>query len=125
MGSNEVGQPLDSLGRKLRQRRSDAAPRDHPVRRDFRERHQHEGAFEQAGVRQRQLRLLNRNIVIGDQIEVERARAPASFVGAVAAEFGLDLVQREQQRVGSRPVSISMQALMKFACCSSPQGGVA
>ena len=52
-----------------------------------------------ARMRQRQFRLVEPDIVIGDQIEVEGARTPACLVRAVAAEFLLDLVQREQQRV--------------------------
>ena len=61
---------------------------------DLRQRHQHEGAFEQPGMRQRQFRLFDRNVVIGDQIEVQGARTPAGFVGAIAAEIAERLRQR-------------------------------
>src|SRR6516165_1008398 len=50
-------------------------------------------------MRQRQFRLLHRNVVIGDQIDVERARSPVPLVSAVAAEFRFYLLEREQQRV--------------------------
>ena len=50
-------------------------------------------------MRQRQFRLVEPDIVIGDQIEVEGARTPARLLRAVAAELLLDLVQREQQRM--------------------------
>ena len=50
-------------------------------------------------MRQRQLRLVDPDVVVGDQVEVEGARAPMLLGGAVAAEFLLDLVQREQQRI--------------------------
>jgi len=75
-------------------------------------------------VRQGQFRLLNGNVIIGDQIEVESARTPAPFTGAVAAELFLDLVQGEQQRVGIE-AGVDLDAgMMKRSCCSSPQGGV-
>ena len=51
-------------------------------------------------MRQRQFRLVDRNIIIGDQIEVEGTRTPAPFVGPIAAELPFDPVQRKQQRVG-------------------------
>ena len=50
-------------------------------------------------MRQCQLRSVDRNVVIGDQIEVEGARTPAFFLFAVAAELFLDFVQGKQQRV--------------------------
>ena len=82
------------------QRVRHAASRNDTVGHDLRERHQHEGAFEQPGMRQRQFRLVDLDVVIGDQIEVEGARTPALLAGAVAAELLFDLVQREQQRMG-------------------------
>src|SRR5271169_1905727 len=50
-------------------------------------------------MRQRQFGLVDRYIVIGDQVEVEGAWTPAPFVCAITAELVLDLVQGEQQRV--------------------------
>ena len=82
-----------------RQRIGDAASRNDTVGRNLGQRHQHEGALEKPGMRQRQFRLVDPDIVIGDQVEVEGARTPARLTGAVAAELLFDLVQREQQRV--------------------------
>ena len=59
---------------------------DHAVGRDLGERHQHEGALEQARMRQRQVGVVEDEIVIGEEVDVDRARSPAAFVGAVAAE---------------------------------------
>ena len=56
-------------------------PRDHPLRRDLGERHQHEGALEQARVRQRQVRRRPGEIVIGEEVDVDRARTPAALLG--------------------------------------------
>ena len=85
---SRTGQPLNSLGGQPGQRcRDAAAARSRGRARSPAKRHQHESAFEQARVRQRQFRFLHRHIVIGDQVEVEGARSPASFVGAIAAEF--------------------------------------
>ena len=58
LGQSQVGQPLNTIGRKLRQRCRDAASRNDTVGRDLRQRHQHEGALEQPGMRQRQFRLV-------------------------------------------------------------------
>ena len=97
--SIEVRQALDSGGRELRQRVRNAASRNDTVGGDLGQRHQHEGALEQPRMRQRQFRLVEPDVVIGDQIEVEGARTPARLIGAIAAELLLDLVQREQQRM--------------------------
>src|SRR4051794_17186224 len=97
--SAELRQPLDSLGRQAGQRIPYAASRDDAVRCDLRQWRQYEGALEQVGVRQCQLRLIDGHVVIGDQVEVEGARTPAFFLGAVAAEPFLDFVQSKQQRV--------------------------
>src|ERR1700742_3524934 len=85
--SRLVRQPLDALGRERGQSIADAVAADQAIRRDLGERHQNEGALEQARMRQRQLRLVDPDVVIGDQIEIERTRAPAPLTGAVAAEF--------------------------------------
>src|SRR6266700_7428318 len=98
--SAAIRQPLDPLGRKACKRGSHAVSRNRALGRNFRERNQDEGALEQPRMRQRQRPLVELDIVIGDEIEVEGARAPAPFMRAVAAELLLDLVQREQQRMG-------------------------
>jgi len=50
-------------------------------------------------MRQRKVGLLQADVVIGDHVEIERARAPASLLGSHAAEFLLDFLQHEQERV--------------------------
>ena len=69
------------------------------VRRDIGERHQHERALEQPRVRQHQVGIVHCHVVIGDDVDVERARAPAALVGAVAAERAFDLLRARQQRM--------------------------
>jgi len=44
-------------------------------------------------------RSVDAEVVVGEQVEIERARPPAPLMGAVAAERPLDPVQGEQQRV--------------------------
>ena len=73
------------------------APGNDAVGRDFGQRHQHEGALEQARMRQRQARLVQRQVVIGDDVDIGGARAPALFMRAVAAELQLDLLRPRQQ----------------------------
>ena len=90
-------QSLDSGGIDAGQRIAHLAPGDHPVRRDFGERQQHEGALEQARVRQGQAQFVQRQVVIGDDVDVGGARAPALLVRAVAAELQLDLLRARQQ----------------------------
>ena len=65
-----VGQRSPAPPRRVR-------PAMSTVGRDLGQRHQHEGALEQPRMRQRQFRLVERDVVIGDQIEVEGARTPA------------------------------------------------
>ena len=50
---------------------------DHAIRRDLGERDQHEGAFEQAWMRQRETRLVDRHVIIGEQVDVDLDAAAA------------------------------------------------
>ena len=59
---------------------------------------QHEGALEQARVRQGQLGVRQNEVVIGEEVDVERARAPAPLGCAVAAERALDRLRALEQR---------------------------
>src|SRR5690349_7916247 len=95
-GTGQVREPLDTVSGNLRQGVAHAASRDDTVRRDLGERNQHKGALEHARMRQGQLFPAEPDVVIGEQVEVECARTPMLLMGAVAAEFLLDLVQREQ-----------------------------
>lgn len=81
------GSRKNTFGRKLRQHGFHAAFRDKTLGHNFGERHQHEGAFEQAMVRQRQFRFVDPDVIVGDEVEIEvrpcrsrRARSrPNSF----------------------------------------------
>ena len=68
------------------------------VRHDLGQRHQHEGALEQARMRQREAGLVEREVVVGDQVDVDRARTPALLARAVAAERALDVQRAVEQR---------------------------
>jgi len=95
--SSQIWQPLDAVSKT-----SQALPRVCPAMNDrarFQPAAQYEGALEQPWMRQGQFWLVEFDIVIGDQIEIERARSPAFLVGAVAAEFCFDLVQCEKKRM--------------------------
>ena len=96
-----------------RQRLARRGAGDDAVRCDLGQRHQHEGALEQPRMRQCQFRLVERDVVIGDQIDVERARSPARLVARSRPNFFSTLCRRDSSACGSRLVSISMQALMK------------
>ena len=53
------------------------------------------------------------DVVIGEEVDVERARAPAALVGAVAAEGAFDLLRaRAAASAVSGVVSIAAQQLM-------------
>src|SRR5262245_32269557 len=71
------GQTLDATRVEAGQRVADTNAGDPSVRRDFRQRHQHEGALEQARVRQGQAGLVHGEVVIGDDVDIDRARSPA------------------------------------------------
>ena len=100
-------------------------PGDHPVGRDLGQRHQHESAFEQARMRQRQVRLVQRDIVIGDDVDVGGARPAALFMRAIAAEPQLDLL-RAREQLARRRASFPprWQRLTKGGWYLKPQGGV-
>ena len=102
-----------------------APPGDHPVGRDLGKRQQHEGALEQARVRQRQAQLVQREVVIGDDVDVGGARAPALFMRAVAAERSIRPPARAPSSSrGPSVVSTAMHRLMKGGWYLKPQGGV-
>src|SRR5512134_1188026 len=52
---------------------------------------------------QGQVRLLDRDVVIGDEVDIERARAPALLVGAVAAEGAFGVLGAGEQRLRRQP----------------------
>src|SRR3546814_4332916 len=89
--------------------------------RDRGQRHQRERAFVQVRVRHAQARLVDHRVAEQQQVEVERARAPARIVFlAVAAELALDIEQRIEQRarieVGrSEEHTSELQSLMRIS----------
>ena len=104
-------QPLDARNVEARQRVPHPDAGDPAIGRDLGKRHQHEGALEQARVRQDQVRSVEPHVVIGEEVDVERARTPAPLVGAVAAERALDreaarqqLARRERGRNGETEI---------------------
>src|SRR5215831_8950579 len=91
-------QLLDTACVHLRQRIAHTPARDQPLGRDFRERRQYEGASEQLRMRQREVRLAQNEIVIGDEVDIDRTRAPAAFLAALASERALDRLRPSQKR---------------------------
>src|SRR4029078_5198373 len=75
----------------------DPPARDDTVSSDFGQWYQHESTLEQARVRQRQIRLIPSEVVIGKDVDVGGAGAIAFFMGAVAAEPELYLLRACQQ----------------------------
>ena len=94
------------------------------LRRDLGERHQHEGAFEQARMRQRQLRLVEHQIVIGEKIDVDGARAPAALAARSRPSARSTACARASSACGVRLVSTAMHRLTKGGWSATPQGGV-
>src|ERR1700716_1823437 len=72
---------------------------DHLFRCDLGEWHQHEGALEQARVGQREVRLFQNHIVVGEQVDIDRARTPALLAGAVAPKRSLHRLRARQERM--------------------------
>src|SRR5580692_3017405 len=90
---------FDAAGIQALERIADTSAGDDPVGGDLRERHKDKGAFEQARVRQRQLRVVENKIVIGEDVDIDPARTPAAFLAAVAAERTLDIEDTREQIV--------------------------
>ena len=67
---------------------------DDPLGRDLGERDQHEGALEQMRVGQNQFRIVEDEVVIGEKVDVDRARSPTAFAGTVTAERPFALLVR-------------------------------
>src|SRR5262245_58365291 len=49
-------------------------------------------------MRQREVRLAQNEIVIGDEVDIDRTRAPAAFLAALASERALDRLRPSQKR---------------------------
>ena len=85
---------------------------DRAVRRDFGERHQDERALEQTRMRQRQVGDRSTDIVIGEDIDVDRPRSPAPFARPVATERAFDSKCARSRSCGASDVVTAMTALM-------------
>ena len=72
------------------ERIADPGPGDDAVGRDLGEGNEHERAFEQARMRQCEPGLVERDVVIGEDVDIDRPRAPAPLALAVAAEHPFD-----------------------------------
>jgi len=83
---------IDRLGSLI-----DAPAGYHAVARNFRQRHQNESTLEQARMWQRQVRLVDREVAIGEDIDIGRARAVSLLMRAVPAELELDVLRAGQQ----------------------------
>ena len=104
---------LDAGCIDTRKRVAHTDARNHAVGGDLGKRHQHESALEQARMRQRQVRAVQGEIVIGEEVEIDRARSPALLVLAVAAERAFDLDARANRSRGGSVVATAMTALTK------------
>src|SRR5215475_2782329 len=51
-------------------------------------------------MRQREVRLPQNEIIVSDEVDIERTRAPAAFLGALASERALDRLRPSQKRSG-------------------------
>ena len=83
------------------------------------------GAFEQARMRQRQVRVVKNEVVIGEEVDIDPARTPTAFAAAVAAERAFNSRGcARADRAASSEVATAMAALMKGGWSVTPQGGV-
>jgi hypothetical protein len=78
------------------------APRHEGVRRQLRERLERKLALVEARVRHVEAGLVQHEVTVEQQVEVDRARAPAFLVVAGAAEPALDVEQGLEQLAGRK-----------------------
>src|SRR5713101_472643 len=81
---------LDARGVRPCQRVAHPDAGDHALRRYFREWRQHERACEQPRMRQREIRRLQCEVVIGEEVDINGAWTPTAFLGALASKRVLD-----------------------------------
>src|SRR6185437_2389047 len=91
--------PFHTAGVDTRQRIAHADAGDHMVRRDLDKRHQNKSALEEVWVRQHQVGIVQRHVIVGQQIEIDRAGSPMALVRAVAAERAFAGLHARQQRM--------------------------
>src|ERR1700684_1727888 len=91
-------QDLRSLGPEARGGVADPNARDHEIGRNFGQRDQDEGPVEQFGMGQGQPFGLERNVVVGDEVDVDDPRPPT--LRRLSAELDLELLDAVEQRLG-------------------------
>ena len=89
---------LLGLGPEARRRVADPNARDHEIGRDFGQRHEDEGPVEQFGMGQGQPFGLERDVIIGDEVDVDDPRPPP--LRRLAAELDLQPLDAFEQRLG-------------------------
>ena len=83
---------------ETRRRLADPNAADHEIRRDFGQRNEDEGAIEQFGMGQGQRFGLERNLVVGDEVDVDDPRAPP--FRTLPAELDLEPLDALEKRLG-------------------------
>src|SRR4051794_32813529 len=94
------GKPQDTISVDGGAYVRDALTCDHMLRDDFGERYQDECSLEQPRVREYEVRLVQRHVTVGEQVDVDRPRTPALFARAVAAKRTLDCERTLKQGAG-------------------------
>src|SRR5690242_610311 len=95
---NQRGQLFQALDIDGGERVADKASGNAPAGGNFGKRQQHKSPLEQMRMRQRQIRLAQRYVVISKDVDVDRPRPPSPFTGAVAPERKLDTLRAREQR---------------------------
>src|SRR6516165_3094223 len=93
------GKAFDSVSLHACERLAHARAADHALRRDLRQRYQRERTLEQPRMRQRELRRVHAEIVVSEEIDVDRARSPSTFTGALTAQRPLDGLRPAEELV--------------------------
>src|SRR5262249_571593 len=96
-GAIASGQAIDLAGIDGAGSLVHTSPRNDTVSRDFGQRHQDESALEHARVRQRQIRLIQYEVVVDKNSDIGGAGAVALFMNAVAPESELHFLCARQQ----------------------------
>src|SRR5215467_14259590 len=95
-------QLFDAARVEMRQRVTYTPARNQPVRRDFGERHQHEGAGEELRMRQRQLWIFQSQVLVSDEVDVDLSGAPPAFLRTLAPKRPLHRLCASQKCTRSK-----------------------
>src|SRR4029078_11191141 len=93
------GQTLDPARVDLPYGVPHAPAADHSVGNDLGKWNEHESTIEQSRVRQRQLRCVQNDIVVRQEIDIDNTRAPACLCRAVAAQHVFDVLALMEKRL--------------------------